>query len=279
MVKKVQPIEEQAAVALVEDNNDVATVVRKMIQTDSARVAVLGYTGSAGKTTIACNLLAPRLGGKFYSVETINESAKSLGVEAESWRGNQVGQVLQKLIMDDIAIIDIGTSNIEAFLQEIVKYEDGVNEFGYYVIPVTPNLKAQIEAVKTIMALRAIGVSANKIRVLFNQATNFANLELEYMTFLTHVMRQEQEVGVGNFAVININAVVEINELFDDMATYRTTIDQLLADSTDYRKESREKQKSGDAERAEFCSKMHIMQSMARRLWRNLDKSFVELFA
>lgn len=276
MVKKLQQTEGSKAV--IEASDVVADIVQKMKQADAARVAVLGYTGSAGKTTIACNLLAPRLGGKFYSIETINESAKSLGVETESWRGNQVGQILQKLLMDDVAIIDIGTSNIEAFLQEIVKYEDGVNEFGYYVIPVTPNLKAQVEAVKTIMALRAIGVQANKIRVLFNQATNFNDLELEYMTFLTHVMRQEKEVGAGNFAVINMNAVMESNELFDDMATYRTTIDQLLADSTDYRREAREKRDS-DVERAEFCSKMQIMQSMARRLWRNLDKSFVELFA
>ena len=46
------------------------------------KVAILNYTGTVGKTTIAAHLLSPRMGdAPIFAVETINETAAGLGVD------------------------------------------------------------------------------------------------------------------------------------------------------------------------------------------------------
>ncbi len=44
------------------------------------KVAVLNYTGTVGKTTIAAHLLSPRMNNApIFAIETINETAEGLG--------------------------------------------------------------------------------------------------------------------------------------------------------------------------------------------------------
>ncbi|MCA4079445.1 StdB protein, partial [Pseudomonas kurunegalensis] len=43
--------------------------------------AILNYSGSIGKTTIAAHLLYPRMpGAAFFAIESINQSALDLGI-------------------------------------------------------------------------------------------------------------------------------------------------------------------------------------------------------
>ena len=44
------------------------------------KIAVVNYTGTVGKTTVATHLLAPRMGNALViAVESINETAAGLG--------------------------------------------------------------------------------------------------------------------------------------------------------------------------------------------------------
>ena len=48
------------------------------------KVVVLNYTGTVGKTTIAVQLLSPRMNNaQIIAVKTINETAAGLGMEVE----------------------------------------------------------------------------------------------------------------------------------------------------------------------------------------------------
>ena len=134
------------------------------------KVAVLNYTGTVGKTTIAAHLLSPRMNNApIFAIETINETAEGLGVDVEKIRGEKFRDLFKKLMMLDDAIIDVGASNVEAFLDGMVKFEDSHLEFDCFIVPVTAGSKEQKETISIIATLADFGIPADKIRVVFNR--------------------------------------------------------------------------------------------------------------
>lgn len=135
------------------------------------KIAVMNYSGSVGKTIISSYLLYPRMAGaKFFAIETINMSAADLGVdEVMSLTGDNFGQLIEEIVFEDNAIVDIGASNVERFLSTMTKYEGAIDEFDKYLIPVTPDDKAWQESIKTALALSVAGVPKSKIILLPNR--------------------------------------------------------------------------------------------------------------
>ena len=91
------------------------------------KVAVINYSGSVGKTLVSTYLLAPRLkDAKFFAVETINQSASDLGIEnVTSFKGDDFSRLIEDVVFEDAAIIDIGASNVEAFLMAMSRFDSG----------------------------------------------------------------------------------------------------------------------------------------------------------
>lgn len=148
------------------------------------KIAVMNYSGSVGKTIISSYLLYPRMAGaKFFAIETINMSAADLGVdEVMSLTGDNFGQLVEEIVFEDNAIVDIGASNVERFLSTMTKYEGAIDEFDKYLIPVTPDDKAWQESIKTALALSAAGVPKSKIVLLPNRINRLRRrILLRYM--------------------------------------------------------------------------------------------------
>lgn len=233
------------------------------------KVAVLNYSGSVGKTVIASHLLAPRIPDtEIIAVESTNESAADLGLDVEQMRGGQFGRLFRKLLMSESAIVDVGASNIEDFLAELVKYDQAHLEIDYYVLPVVASGKAQRETIKTIQALAEIGVPAERVRVLFNRID--ADVKEEFAAIFGYARQ------AGSF-VANPEAAVFENEVFDLLANKRTTITEILADTRNYRQELREANRE-DEKAIKHLSDMHALQSLARPVDRQLDRTFNALF-
>ncbi|MGE4370751.1 MAG: StbB family protein, partial [Burkholderiaceae bacterium] len=134
------------------------------------KVVTLNYSGSVGKTVIASHLLAPRMNGaKIFAVESTNESAGDLGLEADQLRGEHYGRLFREILMLDDAIVDVGASNIEEFLGQLVKYDESHREFDVFLLPVIGSGKAQRETIATIEVLVAMGVEPSRIRIVFNR--------------------------------------------------------------------------------------------------------------
>ncbi len=232
------------------------------------KIATLNYSGSVGKTIAASHLLAPRMpGASIYSVESTNESAADLGLEADQLRGEQFGRLFRELLVLDDAIVDVGASNIEDFLDQIIKHQGAQAELDLYVLPVTPSGKAQRETIKTIRALAAIGVNPNRIRVLFNRVQEDVRSEFEPIFGFA--------LQSGQF-VANEHAAIFDNEVFDLLAAKRTTISDVLADDTDYRTLIRQADKT-DTEHLAHLTEMHVLQSLARPVNRQLDHVFAAI--
>lgn len=234
------------------------------------KIATLNYSGSVGKTMATSHVFAPRVpDAEIIAVESTNESAADLGLDVEQLRGEQFGRLFRKLLMAEAAIVDVGASNIEDFLAELVKYDRAHLEVDYYVLPVVASGKAQRETIKTIQALAEIGVPAERVRVLFNRVD--ADVRDEFAAIFGYARQ------AGGF-LANPEAAIFENEVFDLLANKRTTIKEILADTTDYRQLLREADRT-DTALTSHLSDMHALQSLARPVDRQLDRAFNALFA
>lgn len=233
------------------------------------KIAVLNYTGTVGKTTIAAHMLSPRMGGaEVFAIESINETAKGLGVSVETIKGGNYRELFKKLLVLDDAIIDVGASNVEAFLDGMVKFEDSHLEFDLFLVPVTSGSKEQSETIRFVNMLSDFGIPAEKIKLIFNRVDS--DVEQEFNALFNYARREKK-------CVANHKAAIFENVLFDMAAIKKITITAILNDSNDYKTMLRELGKDGDKKLISHYTDMHVMKAGARSVNRNLDDVYAAL--
>jgi hypothetical protein len=235
------------------------------------RVTVINYCGTVGKTTVASHLLAPRItNAEIYAVETVNGTAADLGLEVEQMRAERFGDLYKRLMVAEHAIVDVGASNAEEFIERLIKFDGSHLEFDYFVVPVTSGAKEQKETIKTLQALAGVGATRDRIRVLFNRVANDVSAEFPaVLGFAKHS---------GSF-IANPEAAIHENEVFDLLTTKRMTIASALSDRTDYRALLRTGHREMEPSRVSHCADMHVIQALARGVSHQLDGAFRALFA
>jgi len=234
------------------------------------RVAVINYTGTVGKTTVAAHLLAPRMhGAPIFAIETVNQSASDLGLESETMKGDKFAGLFKKLLALDDAIIDVGASNVEDFLDRMIKFEDSHDEIDFFVVPVTPGGKEQRETILLIEALASAGVPKAKVRVLFNRVDT--DPEDEFKQVFAYAKLKKT-------CIANPEAALFESDIFDMLSAKRMSLGALMADETDYRAAMRTADKA-DKKAYNHMSDMHLLKSLSKPAIRQLDKAFDALFA
>jgi hypothetical protein len=235
------------------------------------KIAFGGFSGSVGKTTAVSNLMVPRMpNAKVFAVETINETAAGVGVEVEKIRGENFRSLFKALITLDDAIIDVGASNVEDFLAGLMSFDGAIDEIDIFVVPVTPGTKEQKETLSFVAALAQIGVSPDKIRIMFNRVSNDVRDEFP---FIFNFAKKE------NNCVVDDRVVIFENELFDLLSARKLTISAALSDPTDYKGALRSLGPDGDPKlRARFADMCAIV-ALSKTVNRNLDRVFDALTA
>ena len=129
------------------------------------KVAVINFSGNVGKSTVARHLLAPRMNNaRVIPVESINSD----GTDDKALKGKQFGELQEGLALLDDAVVDIGASNVEDFVNLMEQYKNSHEDFDFFVVPTMPKAKQQRDTISTIEALEGIGVPAKRSRLLFN---------------------------------------------------------------------------------------------------------------
>jgi hypothetical protein len=233
------------------------------------KIAVLNYSGSVGKTVTAHHLLKPRMpNAAFFAVETINQSASDLGAaEVSQLQGRKFGDLLESLVLEDDAIIDVGASNIEPFMESMSRYEGSENEFDLYVIPVTPEQKAWQESLKTADTLISIGVTSNKIRLLPNRIQR--NPTEEIPAIFNYVKKSQK-------AWVNPKAFLFESEIYGYLAAKKIGFDALIDESVDYRALAKAET---DLDKAKDFARMYRWTKLAIPVRNNLDDAYAALVA
>ncbi|CAH0296877.1 plasmid stability protein StbB [bacteria symbiont BFo1 of Frankliniella occidentalis] len=232
------------------------------------KVVTLNYTGTVGKTTISAHVLSPRMNNApIYAIESINETAEGLGIDVEKMTGAKFRDLFRKLMLEDDAVIDIGASNIEDFLNNMIKFDNSHEEFDYFIIPVTSGTKEQKETIQMLQALAGIGIPSDKIRVIFNRVDN--DVEEEFKFIIAHHKKEKT-------FVLNTECAIFENEIFDALSIKGLTVDAILADQTDYK--SLLKNKEASARDRNNWADMYGLKALAKGVKRNLDDVYANLF-
>lgn len=233
------------------------------------KIAVLNYSGSVGKTVAAHHLLKPRMpDAAFFSVETINQSASDLGAsEVSQLQGKKFGELLEALVLEDDAIVDIGASNIEPFFESMSRFSDSEREFDLYVIPVTADQKAWQESLKTVEALSNIGVDSGSIRLLPNRIV--ADPADEIPAIFNYVKKTKK-------ARITEEAYLFESEIYGYLAAKRMSFTELIDDGIDHRALAKSEI---DPEKAKDFARMYRWKKLAIPVRNNLDDAYTALVA
>jgi hypothetical protein len=234
------------------------------------RVAVINYTGTVGKTTIAAHLLSPRMNNApIFAIESINETAEGLGLDVEKIRGEQFKEFYKKMMKSSNSIIDVGASNVEEFLKGMTRFEESHEEIDYFVVPATSGTKEMKETISMILTLANSDIPPEKIRLIFNRVDN--DVQEEFQVLINFVNKNK-------VCTCNLDAAIAENELFDLLAIKKISIASILSDETDYRGKLKELGDDGDKKLKDHYADMHVTRSLAKSVNRNLDAAFAALF-
>lgn len=225
------------------------------------RIAVLNFSGNVGKTTISRHCLTPRLDDCFLChVETINEGGNDSNV-----RGRDFKEVLEDIMIHKNAVVDIGSSNIESVFTQLKLMQGSHEDFDYYVVPVVPVDKQQIDTGKILLELMGLGIEPNKIRVILNQVDPELSIEKKFAPLIPTLT----EYGIAYNAIIHINEVYPL--LGKDM-----TIDEAISEGTDF---SAKIANTQDPNEIRDLAKARGISRLAKSAKLDLDKAFKALFA
>jgi MinD-like ATPase involved in chromosome partitioning or flagellar assembly len=236
------------------------------------KIAVINFSGNVGKSTIAANLLAPRMpGARVFSIESTNLDATSDGIVVERLAGKHYHKLLSEMFLEDQAVVDVGASNIGDFLKFMQQYKKSHEFFDFYVVPVVGERKQQADTVNTISALSEIGIPAKKIRLVFNK------VDLEDEASLKEVFEPLFGVhGAYKTFTLKAGAVIYKNDAYELLKHSGTTLSALVADDTDFRQKARDTH--DDQERGRYVS-LAMTRMLAVSAQKNLDSVFETLFA
>lgn len=243
-------------------------------------IAVLSFTGKVGKSVISDNLLVPRMKNvRRFRMETINESGEDF-VEKDEMKipiivlkGREIPKLQNHLTTTKSAVIDVGASNVEAFMLGLNQEYDSHYGFDYFIVPIEANYlkhNEMIEAIKTIEALHAMGVEPERIKVIFNKLANDSSVEDEAAPiFKFHSATKK--------FTLNPKAVIHETPAFKAFSEAKRTFVSLVNDGTNYRQQQAELPLE-DFEKRLYLTKIMRAQGSAKILNREFDSAFNALF-
>ena len=227
------------------------------------KICVINFSGNVGKSVISQHLLKPRLeNSEIIAVESINSD----GTNDEKIKGKRYSDIMYKVMEHDNAIIDVGASNVEDFIQQMNKAIGSHEEFDYFIVPTIYKNKQITDTVATIEALSEMGIEKERIRVLFNLIDEDTILRKDFAPIFE----------TTDIASISINAVIQENELFNRLHEIEnfSSINNLVIDDTNYRELI---QQTNDKSERLIYSRRLGLKRLAVGVERMLDNTFKEL--
>jgi hypothetical protein len=228
------------------------------------KIAVINFSGNVGKSTVARYLLVPRLrNAQLIAIESINSD----GSQDEAIRGKQFGQLQEALALMEDAVIDVGASNVEDFINLMTQYKGSHEDFDFFVVPTVSRAKQQRDTISTIEALADIGIPAKKIRLVFNMVEMDEQVEQVFGGLF------EYHLSAKRFT-LKPDAVIHVNDIFGKFNGAQKSIADVLADPTDFKEQI--KTATSDLEKLKFAQMLSVKR-LAIGVAEELDAVFKTL--
>lgn len=188
------------------------------------KIAVLNNSGNVGKSTICQTLLKPRLtDSEIIKVETINSD----GTTDDKVSAKEFDEILKRIDDAECTIIDVGSSNIEQFMVQMLEFKGSHELIDYFLIPVTTQDKQQRDSINTINNLLDSGIEIDRIKVILNQAEKDLEIKKQYSIFLNN---KQCKKTTGDSP-----AIVYYNNIFNILTKSGLRYDDIYNDDRDFR--------------------------------------------
>lgn len=228
------------------------------------KLAIMNNSGNVGKSTICQTMLLPRLeNAEIVSVETINND----GTSDEKMSAKEFDEIMKKIDETDISIIDIGASNIETFFVKMNDYKGSHDLIDYFLIPILPSKKQQLDSISTAESLIDLGVDIDNIKFIFNMANKDKPIEKQYSLIFEHPT-------CSKIAYNNKHAVIYQTDLFEVLSKNKLNYNEVYNDNRDFK--SLIRSASNREERSEL-SNLRAIKMLMNGFNSNLDVAFHNL--
>lgn len=243
------------------------------------KICVLNLSGNVGKSTLAVHLLAAYSpGARILSVESINASAADAmqGVDVEEIGASRFKEIFRELMQSEDIIVDVGASNVAAFMTEMKRFKSAVGEFDMVLVPTVPAAKQQLDTIATIGWLHELGLDSQKVRVVFNQyASNTQDpVEIVYAQVVGYAAAD----GKGK-AVYEPHAVVDHNEAYEFAKEAGQVVRELASSTIDWKAARGEAKRADDMVALERAMSGQMTHDLAVTAHENLARVHAILFA
>lgn len=204
------------------------------------KIAIMNNSGNVGKSTICNNLFYPRIpNAKKIKIETFNADEG----DDEKTSGKDIKKVFELIDSSDVAILDVGSSNIESFMINLKKLEGSHEEIDYFFIPTTTKPKQQLDTITTVNNLLDLGVEAEQIKLIFNMYdTDFQVENLYSIIFESDIHKILKLKDKTNVFTITDNPVFdmlgEMGFSFAEIASDKRDFKALIRSTKDSKKRS-----------------------------------------
>lgn len=224
------------------------------------KIAVLNNSGNVGKSTICTNLLQPRINGsEIVRVESINnDDSNDIKLTA-----NQFIDIMKRVDLTDNVIIDIGSSNIEIFFNQLESYAGSHDDIDYFIIPAVPQYKQQVDTIKTIANLLDLGVEKSAIKIIFNQFIETESIDRQFNELLN-----SDEYKILKLKKIPIIPDTTLFKLLDDT---NYSFVEMVTDERDFKKLLRECESPDEKEK---FSVLRSIKRLTTGFNEKLDQAF-----
>ena len=193
------------------------------------KIVVINFSGNVGKSTVARHLLVPRLrNAQLIAIESINSDSS----QDEAIRGKQFGQLQEAMALMEDAVVDVGASNVEDFINLMTQYKGSHEDFDFFIVPTVSKAKQQRDTISTIEALADIGIPAKKIRLVFNMVEMDEQAEQVFSGLF------EYHASAKRFT-LKPDAVIHVNDIYGKLNSAQQSIADVLADPANSKKKSK----------------------------------------
>lgn len=213
------------------------------------KFAILNYSGNVGKTTIARDMLKLNLPDfRLVSVESVNSDGK----EETIIKGENGDALFAEMLVNDKLILDIGSSNLEKYLERSLEDNELLTDIDFFILPVTPQRKQQADTLKTVDDLIRLGVLRSQLFLIFNQVGE-GGVEEEFGALLAAFRKADIKTDIRNS--------IRRHDLYE-------TGKQLaeLVDDKDYRDLMQQAKNADDIDKAREYAYLHIRQKRVNAL-------------
>lgn len=242
------------------------------------KICIINLSGNVGKTTIAVHLLgAFNPSAKIISVESFNNSAANdvTSLDVDELSASRFKDIYREIMMNDDVVVDVGVSNVGAFMTEVARFKSSIGEFDLVLVPTVPADKQQKDTNATIDWLNSNGIDGSKIRVIFNQydTNKLEPIEQTYAQVIGYLLTD----GKGK-AIYSPYATIAQNEIYEMVKSTGKTIKELASDKTDWKAVRNEAKVEKNMEKLDAAMDGQMAHDLATSAQNNLAEVHTMLF-